>query len=126
MRGRCRDGRNLDRAVEDAGRRHFSGTGTGVVAGRGRRWRLPAAAAAIAAVALLAFVLVVRPGGGPALAHDFNGDGRLDILDALRLARHLDTPPEGADVNGDGRVDRADVDTLCRTLVRSRGAGGAA
>jgi hypothetical protein len=51
---------------------------------------------------------------------DLNGDGAVDILDALILARriestHIRNPLY--DLNGDGRVDQKDVDLLVSQLV---------
>jgi hypothetical protein len=67
----------------------------------------------------------------PALAEgraDIDGNGRVDILDAFRLARYIeargpmDTMPSGAaelkwDLNGDGRVDKDDVDLVAFAAV---------
>jgi hypothetical protein len=51
---------------------------------------------------------------------DVNGDGRVDIRDALVLARKLRAggPLEGGwDLSGDGVVDRVDVDRIARLVV---------
>ena len=51
---------------------------------------------------------------------DFDGDGRVDILDAFALARHLESahkPKDKWDMNGDGIVDRADVDRIAMAAV---------
>ena len=61
---------------------------------------------------------------GPDLAEgraDIDNSGRVDILDAFRLARHLESrgPAErNWDLNGDGRVDRQDVDAAAFAAVR--------
>jgi hypothetical protein len=54
-------------------------------------------------------------------AADIDNNGRVDILDAFRLARHIeagDQPERNWDLNGDGRVDRADVDAVAFAAVR--------
>ena len=56
-----------------------------------------------------------------AVAEDVDGNGKVDIRDALRLARCLEggRPSEPRwDLNGDGRVDRADVDAIAMAAVR--------
>ncbi len=52
---------------------------------------------------------------------DVDGNGRVDIRDALRLARRLERgePTEPVwDVNGDGTIDRTDVDAVAKAAVR--------
>jgi len=52
---------------------------------------------------------------------DIDNNGRVDILDAFRLARHIESrgPAEMKwDLNGDGQVDRADVDAAAFAAVR--------
>jgi hypothetical protein len=52
---------------------------------------------------------------------DLDGNGRVDILDAFRLAKHVQSRgPTAAewDVNGDGRIDRDDVDAVAFAAVR--------
>lgn len=54
---------------------------------------------------------------------DFDGSGRVDILDAFALARRLESGRGNAadpafDLNGDGRVDRRDVDLAALAAVR--------
>jgi hypothetical protein len=51
---------------------------------------------------------------------DIDRDGRVDILDAFMLARHIEfsTPPKDEwDINHDGAVDRADVDLIAMASV---------
>jgi hypothetical protein len=53
-------------------------------------------------------------------AEDINGDGKVDILDALALARSLQSRSgvtQTWDVNGDGVVDDRDVDVIARNAV---------
>jgi len=52
---------------------------------------------------------------------DLDGNGRVDILDAFQLARHVESrePVDaGWDLTGDGRVDREDVDAVAFAAVR--------
>jgi hypothetical protein len=52
---------------------------------------------------------------------DIDNNGRVDILDAFRLARHIeagDRTEGNWDLNGDGRVDRGDVDAVALAAVR--------
>jgi hypothetical protein len=98
------------------------------------RW---AGIAAAAAAIILAVVLYEAPSPGnlnsqisnlqssrPAPAErraDVDGIGRVDILDAFRLARCIEArgPVDRKwDVNGDGRVDKADVDLVACAAVR--------
>jgi hypothetical protein len=61
-----------------------------------------------------------RPGLAEGRA-DIDGSGRVDILDAFRLARHLESGGPAAaewDLTGDGRVDREDVDAAAFAAVR--------
>ena len=47
------------------------------------------------------------------------GDGKVDILDLVRVARHFgpaSAAPAGVDVNGDGDVDILDLILLARHL----------
>jgi len=60
----------------------------------------------------------------PALAEgraDIDGNGRVDILDAFRLARDIEARGPANpqwDLNGDGRVDKDDVDVVASAAVR--------
>ena len=117
---------------------HFANAGEADRAHRSRRrWRLAAAAGGLAAVVSVGALLVIpgvsrRPAESersvalpdvppvPAPA-DLDGDGVVDILDAYRLARRLESgePLDGShDLNGDGRVDRNDVRYLALEAVR--------
>ena len=92
-----------------------------------RVWRWPAGIAAAAAV-VLAVVLIKShqtppdPGAQAAAAieNDFDGNGRVDVLDAFLVARHLETRvplPAKFDVNRDGVVDHLDADRLASLAV---------
>ena len=76
-----------------------------------------------AAAVLLAAVLIYQPGAaGPAppLAGDVDHNGRVDILDAFTVARHLETVAALQaqwDVTGDGAVDQRDVDAIAYLAV---------
>jgi hypothetical protein len=101
-------------------------------ASRRRFWlarRAVGAAAAVAAAAVVVVVLFLDrnrhtpapiAATGQALNGDLDGNGRVDILDALVLARKVDakaSPGAGDDVNGDGVVDRRDVDVIAARAV---------
>jgi len=62
----------------------------------------------------------IRPGLAEGRA-DIDNNGRVDILDAFRLARQLasgDPMDTRWDLNGDGRVDQGDVDQVAAAAVR--------
>jgi hypothetical protein len=110
-----------------------------------RRWVAPAAAVAAAAVVALVIARPVLRTRAPVVAEkelvfkeegslvartavadrgetvgDVNGDGRLDILDAYRLAFTIEEGGEllaAWDADGDGTVGAQDVDTLARMAV---------
>ena len=124
----------IDRAVMDQAHRHF------VRRDWHRRlfsrvglWRIAAAAAVI----IFAFSLNLTQKPGPstsrsvlveAEAVDIDRNGRVDILDALKLARHIESADrsktnlslrkQGWDINGDGLVNRNDVDLVASSAVR--------
>lgn len=91
---------------------------------------LAAPAAAAACIALIlwaawpkpkdrAFLNVMTSIPAASNREDVDRDGRVNILDALALARQLDAGTAvGADFNRDGRTDRDDVDALARSVVR--------
>jgi hypothetical protein len=89
------------------------------------RLRWAAGMVAAAAVVVLGVVLFNNPQSSrPVLAEgraDVDGNGRVDILDAFRLARDIEArgPADSRwDLNGDGRVDREDVDLIAYAAVR--------
>lgn len=124
---------NIDRAVVEAAR-------TRLVRRQPRlrwvRWTVPTAAAA--AVIVGAYVLFVT--GGTAdrqcqnskfppkagvlvstVQADIDRNGRVDILDAFKLARHIESGHAADstwDTNGDGLVNREDVDRVAFAAVR--------
>jgi hypothetical protein len=84
------------------------------------RWGA-AAAAAIAVLAIVRVEFFQKPAASPlALVGDANADGRVDILDALVVARGIarhEQLPAAWDVNGDGVVDQKDVDLIAQMAV---------
>jgi hypothetical protein len=93
--------------------------------------------AAAAAVIILAFSLDLTQRVEPtadrsvlarAQAIDIDQNGRVDILDAFKLARHIESAgsaeeslslrKQGWDINGDGLVNHDDVDTVAFAAVR--------
>jgi len=137
----------VDRAVMDQANRRFIRrdrphvflSKTRVRVFRGAHiWRIAAAAAVI----IFAFSLDLttqKPGPTTdssltveARAVDIDRNGRVDILDAFKLARHVEsadytkknlspvssTGQAGWDINGDGLVNRKDVDEVAFAAVR--------
>jgi hypothetical protein len=87
-------------------------------------WRIAAAAAVI----IFAFSLNLTKKPGPttsrsvlaeAQAVDIDRNGRVDILDAFKLARHIESADAEKkwDINGDGFVNRKDVDLVASAAV---------
>ena len=121
----------MDRAVLGAMREKF---------GRRRRMRLMARWGMAISGAVAASVMVavwMGSGGNPraggpslvAINGDIDGSGRVDMVDALLLARRVQRGEklEGAwDVNGDGKVDQADVEVIARGAVELKQGGLAA
>jgi len=114
---------SVDEAVLAAARARF-------VRRRGRirliRWT--AAVAAAAAIAVLAYVLrhpsPETRATVPTVREDIDGNGRVDILDAFVVARHIDAggPLDRAwDMTGDGTVGQDDVDIIAMQAVRLDG-----
>ena len=120
----------VDRAVMDAAGRRLAGRKRRIV-----RWA--GSVAAVAAVLVFALVLtqsrVKREAEFPAtrmysVADTFGGvegdidmDGRVNILDAFKLAKGIEAGTEADsrwDINGDGMVDRRDVDSVAYAAVR--------
>ncbi len=118
----------VDRTVIDRAQKHFAP----LQSGKGRRlrvhwgWRIAAAAA----VVIVAFSLDLTKQTGPTTdslslvktqAVDIDRNGRVDILDAFKLARHIESAGNTEtkwDFNGDGLVDHSDVDMLAHAAVR--------
>ena len=89
-------------------------------------WRIAAAAAVI----IFAFSLNLTQKSGPttsqslleeARAVDIDRNGRVDILDAFKLARYVESTGRAEkkwDINGDGLVNSNDVDLVASAAVR--------
>ncbi|MBB6429479.1 dockerin type I domain-containing protein [Algisphaera agarilytica] len=132
----------LDERIRLAIDAHYAPTDLVATASAPASWRFRRRliGAGLAAAAAVGFVVWLNPNTfsppadpvaqvapSPELPHDFNRDGALDILDVMRLAKHVqDTPPSGPladsaavfDVNHDQRIDAQDVQTLGRSIVR--------
>lgn len=117
----------VDRAVMDRAYMHFAA----MQPGQGKRrihwaWRIAAAAA----VVIFAFSLDLTKQAGPTKQHalmskmqavDIDRNGRVDILDAFKLAKHIETAgtvEKEWDINGDGVIDSRDVDMVAHAAVR--------
>jgi hypothetical protein len=122
----------LDEAILKEARRHFEGgpefakmkAPSQPVAARGVppfldwRWILGGALAVVA----LCFVVLEPFARKPVVVarEDINGDGRVDILDALALAKAVEgkTNNERLDQNDDRQLDDADVRAVALAAVR--------
>jgi hypothetical protein len=116
----------VDRTIMEQARRRLA---------RPRRLIIPvrwAAAAAAAAVIVLGTILyhgsaplndqssIIYHQSVAAGRADIDGNGRVDILDAFRLARDIESRGQAEtkwDLNGDGAVDRKDVDIVAFAAV---------
>src|SRR3954452_17632088 len=123
----------IDAAVLNEGRAQLA---RNVRRRRVMRWSIGFGGIAAAAAAVLLGVFVNRAdrGGGAArqlasvqgapptaVAGDVNGDGRVDVLDALVLSHRLQSNESTSlaqDVNHDGTVDTRDVDAIALAAVR--------
>jgi len=126
----------VDRAVIDQANQHFIGREF-TESGRPRiRWAGLWKIAAAAAVIIFAFSLDLTKRPGPSTRRsvvaeaqgiDIDRNGRVDILDAFQLARHIESADrteenvslrkQGWDINGDGLVNRNDVDLVAFAAV---------
>jgi hypothetical protein len=115
----------VDRAVLEMARSRFAGRRRSVLV---LRWATVGAAAAALLLALSVMVQQERPlaprapstRSEAAVRQDVDGNGRVDILDAFALARHIEARDKRRhewDVNGDGDVNQADVDTVAMAAV---------
>ncbi len=115
----------VDRAVMDQAHRRFVRRQR-----RSRLFRRAGSIAAAAAVIIFAFSLNLIEKPGPttsrsvlveAQALDIDRNGRVDILDAFKLARHVESAENTEkrwDINGDGLVNSNDVDLVALAAVR--------
>jgi hypothetical protein len=108
---------HVDAAIKRSAAEHFAGRSGPARVAAGprrirravpRRWAVGAAAAAV-----LVTLLVIRPAGelgrAPVLVDDFDGSGRVDILDAFAMARTRAADP--------AEIDQADIDSLAARIV---------
>jgi len=115
----------VDRAVMEMARSRLAGRGRRVMV---LRWATAGAAAAAVLLALSTMLRQERmraesvPARRPrsVVREDVDGNGRVDILDAFALARHIKARGKRRhewDVNGDGDVNEADVDVVAMAAV---------
>lgn len=122
----------IDRAVAEAAHRHLTPTQTRF---RFIRWAWHIAAAA--AVIIVTSLIFITHNPPPKVAEFYEGqgtryegqvvaradidkNGRVDILDAFRLARNIESGRETEklwDINGDGMVNHQDVDKVAFAAV---------
>ncbi len=117
----------VDEAVLAAARDRAAAAGRRrLVIRRMTRWGLVAAAGLAVGVSLTAMFAWPSRSARPTLAEDVNGDGVVDILDALALERAVEgrSATTKWDLNGDGAVNRADVDRIAMVAVRLVPKGG--
>ena len=117
----------VDRAVLDRAHQHFTPKHWGHrILQHISVWRIAAAAAVI----ILAFSLNLTQESGPSTSQsllgevravDIDENGRVDILDAFKLARYVESAERTEkkwDINGDGLVNSNDVDLVASAAVR--------
>ena len=119
-----------DRAVSDRIRQHFAFEKPVKDNQQRFRWAVLWKVAAAAAVVILAFTLDLIREPAPTTEYsitagmqttDIDHNGRVDILDAFKLARQIkdtDQVESKWDINGDGLVDNSDVDVVALAAVR--------
>ena len=103
----------VDQVVLSHGRRHLRP--------RQRIWLYRITAAAAVLLVLVGLVFMATTHTRPSLSGDIDRSGRVDILDALQLARRIEEsmPLDPRwDLNRDGVVDRRDVDIVGAMAVR--------
>ena len=120
----------VDRAVLDRAHKHFVRPAAAEGGRRMFRWAGLWRVAAAAAVVILAFSLDLTKQPEPAKDQpeltraqptDIDKNGRVDILDAFKLARQIESAgstERSWDINGDGLVDLNDVDMVAFAAVR--------
>jgi hypothetical protein len=90
-----------------------------------RRQRLwPWVGAAAAAMLMVGIWLGSEPATRQYAREDIDRSGRVDILDALAIARNLQAADTSYDINGDGVVNEADVDAVAMQAVALPGTDG--
>lgn len=120
-----------DQAIVLLARQRAAAVASQIARRRRPRWLRPLyIAAPLAAAASIAFFVTLQrsPALAPAVAPpttvagaDVNGDGKIDIVDALALARIIKLQQQALDPawdqNRDGRVDQADIDRIAQSAV---------
>jgi hypothetical protein len=123
-----------DHAIVALARQRAAVVAAHIERNRRPRWLRPLyIAAPLAAAASITFFVTLQR--SPALAPappppatfakaDINGDGKVDIVDALALARIVKRQQQALDPawdqNGDGRIDQADIDRIAQGAVALR------
>jgi hypothetical protein len=106
----------LDEAILKQAQQHLRGTK------RRRGFRFFPWLALPAAMALIVILIFLIPHTKTRtfVREDINGDGQVDILDALTLAKALDNGASTPkfDQNDDGKVDETDVRAIAAAAVR--------
>jgi hypothetical protein len=120
-----------DRAILTLAQQRAAAVAAQLERQRRPRWLRPlyVAAPLAAAASVMLFVTLARspalaPSAAPpqiAASSDINGDGAVDIVDALLLARLIKLGQQALDPswdqNRDGRVDQADIDRIAQGAV---------
>jgi hypothetical protein len=117
----------VDRAVMDRAHQHFiQKHWSHRILQHISIWRIAAAAAVI--IVAFSLNLTQKPGPttsqsllGEVRAVDIDRNGRVDILDAFKLARYVESAERTDkkwDINGDGFVNSNDVDLVVSAAVR--------
>ncbi len=121
---------DAERAILARAGEHFARLEAGGNRRRLFHWRHLWHVAAAAAVVIFAFSLeLTKKTQSPVSsllqaqyqAVDIDRNGRVDILDAFKLARQIESAgktEESWDFNGDGLIDRGDVDFVASAAVR--------
>jgi len=97
---------------------------------RARRTAPIAAAASLLIAAIVALRFVTAADSTDFIAGDVNGDRRVDVIDAYRLARAIEAGREGGidrrfDFSHDSLIDHGDVSALMEKIVSlDRGRAG--
>jgi len=124
----------VDRAIVADARRHLSMRVRPIRRRRWSGWQFGAIGTTVAAASIMVFAWLpgrIDPSTGMSAmtestslnreAHtgDFDGNGRVDILDAFAMAREIRSGQGRMvhDVNGDGQLDHADIKEIAQRAV---------
>jgi len=119
----------VNRAVMDRAHKHLVPLQSGKSWHRRIHWGWRIGAAAAVIVLAFSLDLTKQPDSktdsfsllSKTQAVDIDQNGRVDILDAFKLARHIESADQTEtewDFNGDGQIDRSDVDVVAFAAVR--------